>query len=75
MGEIKIRNTVFWGPENLLLRNEEDRNVTCVISAYWILSFSETVNETRLGQIYEGTRGLTFSEHFICSFKSTLDPS
>ena len=60
---------------SFLLRNEEDRNVSCVTSDCRILSSSEAVNETKLGLIYEGTGGLTFSEQFICSFKATLDPS
>ena len=49
--------------------------MSCVTSDCWVLSLSETVNKTRLGLIYEGVRGLTFSEQFICSFKATLDPS
>ena len=49
--------------------------MSCVISNCWVLSLSETVKKTRLGLIYEGTRGLTFSEQFVCSFKATLDPS
>ena len=66
------------GPRKLrydLLRNEEDRNVSCVIFDCWVLPLSETENKTRLGLLYEGARGLTFSEQFICSFKATLDPS
>ena len=49
--------------------------MSCVISDCWVLSLSETVNKRRLGLIYEGARGLTFSEQFICSFKATLDPT
>ena len=49
--------------------------MSCVISDCWVLSLSVTVNRGRLGLIYEGARGLTFSEQFICSFKATLDPS
>ena len=46
-----------------------------VMSDCWVLSLSETVNKTRLGLIYKGARGLTFSEQFLSSFKATLDPS
>ena len=71
MREIETRSTVFRGPENRprydLLRNEEDRNVSCAISHCWVLSLSETVKKTRLGLIYEGIHGLTFSKQFICS--------
>ena len=49
--------------------------MSCVISDYWVLSLSETVNKTGLGLIYEGARGFTFSEQFISGFKATLDPS
>ena len=54
--------------------------MSCVISDCWVLPLSETINKrkqnkTRLGLIYEGARGLTFSEQFICSFKATFDPS
>ena len=49
--------------------------MSCIISDCWISSSSETVKKTRLGLIYEGTGGLTFSEQFICNFKATLDPS
>ena len=45
--------------------------MSCVISECWALSLSETVNKTRPRLIYEGARGLTFSEQFICSFKVT----
>ena len=38
-----------------------------------MLSLSVTVKKTRLGLINEVTRGLTFSEQFISSFKATLD--
>ena len=38
------------------------------------LSLSETVTKIRLCLLYEGARGLTFCEQFICSFKATLDP-
>ena len=58
-----------------LLRNEENRNVSRVISDCWVLSLSETVKKTRPGLNYEGTCGLTFCERFICSFKATSDPS
>ena len=57
------------------LGNEEDRKISCVISDCWILSSSETVKKAKLGLIYEGNRGLTFSDQFICSFEATLDPS
>ena len=46
--------------------------MSCVISNCWVLSLSETVNKTRLGLIYEGARGLTFSEQCI---KAILDLS
>ena len=49
--------------------------MSCVISDCWVLSLSETVKKIRLGLIYEGTRGLAFSEQFICSFKAMLVPS
>ena len=49
--------------------------MSCVISDCWVLSLSETVNKTRLRLIYDGARGLTLSEQFVCSFKATLDPS
>ena len=52
-----------------LFENEENKNVSCVISDCWILSSSETVKTTRLGLIYEGTGDLTFSEQFVCSFQ------
>ena len=54
-----------------LLRNEEGRNLNCVISDCWVLSLSETARKTRPGLICEGIRGLTFPEQFICSFKAT----
>ena len=49
--------------------------MSCVISDCWVLSLSEKVKKTRLGLIYEWTRGLTFSEQFICYFKAMLDPT
>ena len=49
--------------------------MSCVISNCWVLSLSEAVKKTRLGLIYEGTRGLTFSEQFVRSLKATIDPS
>ena len=62
----------FLGPTRYdFLQNEENRNVSCVISDCWILSLSETVKKTKLDLIYEGTRSLTFSRQFICSFKAT----
>ena len=55
--------------------NEEDRNVSCFVSDCWVLSLSKKVKKTRIGLIYEGIHGLSFSRQFVYNFKAMLDPS